>query len=546
MTASGGDLALSKITAKSNFDLVILDIMMPAVSGLEVCKKIRDKFNLFELPILFCSALADSENIAQGLDLGANDYITKPLNKIELLARVRSLLSLKHMYSVAHANERMAAFRANHDDLTGLPNRSFLQYILQMIIDKAKAENTLVALMLIDINRFRTVNTSFGFVAGDIYLKEISQRILEFVSPEDKVIRMHSNTFSVIKTGIKRDGETKKEINEYASGLIKAINIPIIIQQKKISLNACVGVALFPNDAIKIDNLMHFAESALFQAKNKTKGSILFYEKAHHAAQAAGVEMERKLNDAYENGEFILHYQPQMDVETKVIMGVEALIRWNDPEKGIIPPSKFIPIAEETGLIIPLSKWVLREACIQNKKWQKMGFKPMRVGVNVSAQYLYSENMVGFIKQIIGEVGLEAKYLEIEITESTIMTNDRIGISILKKLKNMGMGISIDDFGTGYSSLNYLKELPVSTLKIDQSFISSDIDINKQIGTIVKTVIKLGHSLGLNVIAEGVETKKQFTYLKENYCNEIQGFLYSKPVEAEEITKMLRSFSSIK
>ncbi|MEE8437041.1 MAG: EAL domain-containing protein, partial [Candidatus Neomarinimicrobiota bacterium] len=268
--------------------------------------------------------------------------------------------------------------------------------------------------------------------------------------------------------------------------------------------------------------------------------------KAHHTAQAAGAEMERRLNDAFENGEFILHYQPQMDVETQVIVGVEALIRWNDPEKGIISPSKFIPIAEETGLIIPLSKWVLREACLQNKKWQKMGFKPMRVGVNVSTQFLYAENLIGFIKKILTEVDLKPEYLEIEITESTIMTNDRKGITILKKLKDMGMGISIDDFGTGYSSLNYLKELPVTTLKIDQSFISSDMSKNRQIGNIVKTVIKLGHSLGLNVIAEGVETKKQLDYLKENYCNEIQGFLYSKPVEAQEITKMLRSFSSLK
>ncbi|MEE8437397.1 MAG: response regulator, partial [Candidatus Neomarinimicrobiota bacterium] len=214
VTASGGDLALSKITKKSNFDLVILDIMMPGISGLEVCKKIRSKYNLFELPILFCSALADSENIARGLDLGANDYITKPLNKIELLARVRSLISLKQLYSIAHINERMATFRAHHDDLTGLPNRSFLQSILKdLITAKPTAEPNLVALILLDINRFRSINTSLGFVAGDIYLKEISQRILENVSPDDVVVRLHSNTFAIIKTGTKWENNGKKKIN---------------------------------------------------------------------------------------------------------------------------------------------------------------------------------------------------------------------------------------------------------------------------------------------------------------------------------------------
>jgi len=541
VTASDGDIALSRIAKDSNFDLVILDIMMPTVSGIEVLKNIRNKYNLFELPVLFCSALSDSMDVAKGLNQGANDYIVKPVNKIELLARVRGLIFLKHMNDIALANERMATFRASHDDLTGLPNRSFLYNILQDQIIRAHASDTEIALIMVDINRFRNINTLLGFVAGDMCLQEISQRMLEFISEDDIVIRLHSNTFALIKMNIKKNGHEKKDIADFASELLNVINISVVIQQKKVHLNCRVGVALFPDHAKLTDNLMHCAESALFQAKNNTSDPIVFYKKSFHKLQGAGVKLEHKLDDALENGDFVLHYQPQMDIESQEIVGVEALVRLYDPKKGIILPSKFIPIAEETGTIVPLTKWIIKETCIQNKKWQDMGFPPMRVGVNISARVLNSKNFVGFIKRILAESQLEARYLEIEITESTIMPNDKKGIRILKRIKDMGIGISIDDFGTGYSSLNYLKELPITTLKIDRSFISPDISIDGPTGAIVKTVIKLGHSLGLNVIAEGVESEKQLAYLKENYCNEIQGFYYSKPVAAEEMTNKLSS-----
>jgi len=543
VTASDGKKALEIIAENPNFDLVILDIMMPDISGIEVCKKIRQKYDPFEMPILFCSALSESTDLSRGLSLGANDYIGKPLKKLELLARIINLTSLKHINDLALTNERLATHRAHHDELTGLANRSYMNLILQDIITKSKKNRNLFAVIFIDLKRFLTINSSYGIIAGDIYLKEISKRLKKFISSKDVAIRLHSNTFGVIKTGIKIDGQEKKNVSEFVSELDKMLNKPVFFQQTKVHLTTQIGIALYPNDAESIEKLLHCADSALLQSKSNSKGLPVFYEKNLHTAHSAEVELERKLESAFENEEFILYYQPQINVETQEITGVEALLRWLDPEKGIIPPSKFIPIAEEMGLIVPMSKWVLKKACSQIKEWQDMGYKPIRIGINISPQFVYSPNLVDFIKYTLAEIGMEPSLLELEITESTIMPNDQEGIAILKQLKMLGIGIAIDDFGAGYSSLNYLKELPITTLKIDQSLIVSDLSINTQTGTIVKTIIKLGHSLGLLVIAEGVETEKQLTFLKENFINEIQGFYYSEALSPEKLITKLKLIS---
>jgi len=278
----------------------------------------------------------------------------------------------------------------------------------------------------------------------------------------------------------------------------------------------------------------------MYYAKSEGNNSYVFHSSEVHLNETKKFALERKLKLGLANNEFVLYYQIQVSAIDESIVGVEALIRWQHPEDGIISPTKFIPVAEETGMIIPLSKWVLETASRQNKKWQDMGFTPIRVGVNLSPQHFHEPDLLNQVADIINKTKLSPEFLELEITEGTIMSNADEAVNTLNKLRNMGVGISVDDFGTGYSSLNYLKKFPIQTLKIDKSFIGRDLNFNQQEAAIVSSIIKLGHSLKLNVIAEGVETKSQLDYLRKNYCDEIQGFYYSRPVTSEELITILK------
>ncbi len=539
-TAEDGDIALEKIEESAAYDLIVLDIMMPRVSGLDVCRTVRQNHNLFELPILITSALSESQDVVTGLNTGANDYITKPFQRVELLARVKNLLSLKQMTDLARANERLATNRALFDELTGLPNRYSLDNRLQEIIGKARKEGTALATIFINLDRFKSINNSMGHGVGDIYLRELAQRLREISDNDDIVTRLYTDTFAIIKSDIVRNGNEQALVGAFAQKILNTVNDPIVINHYELKRTASVGIAMYPEAAATASDLLRFADSAMYYAKSKGGNVFIFHSLDIHISEKEKFALERRLKSALKNGEFVLAYQPQVSLSDESIVGVEALIRWNDPKKGLISPTKFIPVAEETGMIIPLSEWVLETALVQSKKWQEQGFGPVRVGVNLSPRHFHQPGLLKHVEKVLDSTAISPEHLELEITEGTIMSNVEQAISTLNAIRGLGVGLSVDDFGTGYSSLNYLKRFPIQTLKIDRSFISLDFFANQQEAAIVNSIIKLGHSLNLNVIAEGVETAVQRDYLKNNYCNEIQGFYFSKPVTGEEITGLLR------
>jgi len=544
-TAFNGKETLEKIHKNSGYDLLILDIMMPQMDGLEATRIIRKQLTPFELPILIVSALAESKNVATALGLGANDYITKPINKVELLARIRNLLSLKQFYELAKANERLVVHQTLYDHLTALPNRNFLIKHFPTMVSKTSKKKGM-AVLLMNIDRFRSVNNSLGHNVGDFYLREIAQRLGGVLQQDDLLARLYTDTFVVIKFGLDLEKNLIKQIQPFATKLLDIIRQAVTIDQYELKLSAGMGVAFYPSDGRTMEDLIRMADSAMYAAKEKSKNSIVFYSKIAQRKESKIFTLEHRLAEGMKKNEFVLHYQPQVDLSNGKVVGVEALLRWNHPEEGLIPPERFIPFAEETGIIIPLSEWVLEQACAQNKKWQEAGLLPLRIGVNFSPQHFHNVHILDFVKKILDKTRLDPQYLELEITEGTIMSNIEEAVETLFKLKDMGVRISIDDFGTGYSSLNYLKQLPVDSLKIDQSFITRDIAIDRQVRAIIASIIKLGHSLNLNVIAEGVETEDQVKYLQEKYCNEIQGFYFSKPQTPDQLIPYLRNQSGIK
>jgi EAL domain-containing protein (putative c-di-GMP-specific phosphodiesterase class I) len=300
-----------------------------------------------------------------------------------------------------------------------------------------------------------------------------------------------------------------------------------------------MGASLFPQDGDDAETLMKKADLAMYRAKDMGRNTFQFYQPEMNASAGARMNLERRLRRALRDNEFLLHYQPQVDIGTGQIVGVEALVRWRDPEVGLVPPSSFIPVAEESGLIGPLSEWVLREACRQNKQWQDEGLPPARVSVNLSARQFQQHNIANLVTQVLAETGLEPRYLELELTESTIMRNAEEAVRMLNELHALGIGLAIDDFGTGYSSLSYLKRFPVDRLKIDRSFVS-DIGISNDDETITSAIIALAHSLKMQVIAEGVETSAQLDFLKERACDEMQGYFFAKPLPRDAIPGMLQ------
>ncbi|NOZ74312.1 MAG: EAL domain-containing protein [FCB group bacterium] len=534
--ADGGRKALELIDMNSSFDVVILDIMMPDLSGLEVCSQIRTSLNSFECPILFLSALTDTEEIANGLNLGANDYITKPFQDIELLARVNNLASLRYIYEIALANERMVTHKSHHDELTGLPNKSLLNIKLLDLITIANIKETAIALYLINLDGFKSINDSLGHTVGDIFLREVGRRLQEEISTNDFLAHIHADEFAVVQKDL--NPEKLTTINSFANHLRMILAEPITINQYDLKLTASIGISIFPHDSQIVDDLLRHADTALNAAKERGGNTVQLVDNKLTAMAAIRLNMETMLRKALEQEEFLLYYQPQMSVAHHRVTGAEALIRWQHPDGGLIPPGKFIPVAEESGLIIPMSEWILEKTARQTKRWQELGLPELKIGVNLSPVHFRLDTLSKDMDSLVSRLNLSPSSLDLEITESAIMSNLDRAIRILNELREIGFNLSLDDFGTGYSSLSYLRRFPVHTLKIDQSFIR-DVDQDEQNAAIVSTIINLAHSLNLNVIAEGVETESQLDYLTNTFCNEIQGFVLSRPVPVEKFPQFV-------
>jgi len=424
---------------------------------------------------------------------------------------------------------------AYYDSLTNLPNRLHMQEKLYEFIDDAEGNNTNVSVLYIDLDRFKNINESLGHRVADEALTTIANRILDSLPDNSVLGRMGGDEFLVIL----KDTKIISENEAFIQTIKYTISAPITINDQEIYLSASLGVSHYPDDATNMENLIKCAEKAVNQAKSTGNGFQLFADNM----QIYGVDrilMESDLRKAIEREEFLLHYQPQIDLANKEIIGLEALLRWQHPENGLISPADFIPLLEQTGLIKEVGDWVLRRACNQSMEWQKLGIKVPRVAINLSAKQFSQKNLNTIIKDIIKETGINPKLVELEVTESTIMHQMDQVISILRDLHDTDIHISIDDFGTGYSSLSYLKHFPIDVLKIDQSFVR-EIPDDKEDIAIINTIISMGHNLNLSVIAEGVETQEQSQCLSDMGCEWAQGFYFSRPLAADQCLEYLKS-----
>ena len=423
-------------------------------------------------------------------------------------------------------------YLAYHDDLTNLPNRRYINREIENIITEIKAgHHRTMALIYIDLDRFKVINDNFGHSYGDELITKVSERLHGCLGEKDTLARMGGDEFIFLLTDFSSpDYATKK-----AEEILTLFHEPFQLGMKELHTTASIGIAIYPDYPISMEKLMIYADNAMYQAKSQGKNRYVIHtsELLEDMMDEYGLEID--LRRALENNEFVLHYQPQIHNHTEQLIGFEALIRWQHPRLGLLPPGKFIKLAEENGLITQIGEWVINEACSQNKKWQDAGMEPIKVSVNLSTQQFLTRNLVTFMKEVLERTALDPQYVVVEITEYMAMEYD-YSIRVLKQLKSLGIGISIDDFGTGYSSLNYLKNFPIDYIKIDKSFISELMnDPNDAI--IVNAIITLAHNLQKEVIAEGVETKEQLDFLKNHQCDITQGYFFSKPLSVEEIEK---------
>ncbi len=424
---------------------------------------------------------------------------------------------------------------ANHDALTSLPNRSLLLDRLSQALVFATRSGGQVAVMLIDLDRFKNINDSLGHDAGDKIIMEIGRRLSSSVRAGDTIARLGGDEFVVIRPDIVQEDA----VAIMAQQILEALSRPMMIQGHEFYPTGSIGISMFPKDGSDGQTLLKNADTAMYRAKDAGRNNFQFYAHEMNSRALDRLKLESGLRHALEREEFVVHYQPQMDIASGDIIGVEALVRWQPPGRPMVFPGDFIPAAEETGLIVPLGEWVLRTACMQSQAWQKSGaLPPIRISVNLSARQFKQQDIVKMVSRVLAETGCHPHCLELEITESVIMENPAAAADTLQKLSDMGVYLSIDDFGTGYSSLSYLKRFPIDSLKIDKSFVR-DITIDADDAAIAKAVIALAHSLKLKVIAEGVETVEQLDFLREQQCDQMQGYYLSRPLAVSPLEKLM-------
>lgn len=437
---------------------------------------------------------------------------------------------------------------AYFDTLTELPNRVMFKEHLGKALARARRRNNLVATLLLDLDRFKRINDTLGHSVGDQLLREVARRLIQSVRREDLVSR-HSfdeTTTSIARLGgdefaiMLTDLESVQAAAKVARRTLEALSAPISLDAQEVFATASIGITVFPFDGEDVDTLLKNADTAMYHAKSEGRNNYQYYTKSMNASAFENLALENSLRRALERGEFELYYQPQVNLDTGEVVGVEALIRWQHPELGMVSPIQFIPLALETGLIVPMDEWGLRTACQQAKAWQDAGLRPMRVSVNLSSYQFRQKKLVELVARILSDTRLDPQYLDVELTESTIMQNAEETVKTLHELKEMGIKLSVDDFGTGYSSLSYLKRFPLDTLKIDRSFIK-DITSDPDDEALTRAILAMSNSLKLRVIAEGVETEQQLDFLRVNGCDEFQGYLFSRPVRASEIAEMLQT-----
>lgn len=500
----------------------------------------------FALRHLILRPLSVLNTAARSIGNGHLDLDIEINSKDEIGSLANTFMEMSQSLRQTHEE---VSYTANHDSLTGLPNRGMFQKHLSNILTIAKQKGHKVALLFIDLDDFKHINDTLGHQAGDILLQEVALRLSGTLRKKaaagihvtgdkacDLVARLGGDEFIILLNEI--DGPFNA--TAVADRVLKKLEKPIDINNHQAYANCSIGITIFPGDAEDSNELIKHADIAMYHAKEQGKNHYQFYSTKLNNDMQKQMQINSRLRIALEQGNFFLHYQPKFDVNTEHVVGLEALIRWNDSELGEVSPAVFIPIAEESGLITPITEWVLNEVCRQCIAWLDAGHKIVPVAVNISSIQFQRRDLLGMINSCLHKSSLSAKFLEVELTETSLLTDTEDAIKILKGLNDLDIKVALDDFGTGYSSLSYLNELPIQTLKIDRSFIKNIVSVNDEYA-IIDAIIALAHALDLQVIAEGVETTDQLEYLRKHKCDHVQGFLLSKPLSSDEISQLLKS-----
>jgi diguanylate cyclase (GGDEF)-like protein len=525
-TADRLSLGLEHLSAGGT-GLVLLDLSLPDSFGLETFAKVYAHSPT--VPIIVLTGNDDRMLALSAVKGGAQDYLVKSRLDRELLLRSMQYSIERKRYQVQLEHQ------ANYDALTGLPNRNLLHDRLRQAVYSQRNPRH-IAVVFMDLDHFKFVNDSLGHSIGDKLLKAMGERLRAVLREGDTVGRVGGDEFVLILN----DQSNEEVIFRAMQRIAAKVSEPITIEGKELYVTCSAGISLYPQNGPDVDTLLKHADAAMYRAKEHGRNNFQFYTSEMNERVNERLSLENALRRALERREFLLHYQQKIDLRSGAIIGAEALVRWSHPEWALVRPARFIPLAEETGLIVPLGEWVLREACRQARAWLDQGLRPGVVSVNLSARQFRQEGLVHTVSRILEETRLDPSQLEMELTESMVMHNVEAAIATLQGLKSLGVALSMDDFGTGYSSLSYLKQLPVDTLKIDRSFVR-DIGAGEDPdeGVIAQAIISLGHSLRLKVIAEGVETDAQVRFLKRHGCDEVQGFLYGEPVAPDAYAQLL-------
>ncbi|MDX2426270.1 MAG: EAL domain-containing protein, partial [Cycloclasticus sp.] len=518
--ANNGEQALM-YCERTKPDLIILDGAMRGINGFETCKKITQQIGSTDIPIIILTALDNEASINRAFQAGASDYLSKPLNFPLFHLRIQRLLSVKQA-------EDQISYLAHKDPLTGLMNRTMFAEKATAALDAHQQNENMMAVMFLDINRFKLVNDAYGHEAGDLLLKIVAERLTRSIRQEDIISRFGGDEFVIALTNLK----SFDIIEKLAQKIQTNISRPFVFLGREMHVDASIGISVSPSNGTNTSDLIKNADMAMYQSKD-TKAPYVFYDRSMEDKTNQRFSLENDLRNAIERNELKVFYQPQLSLATGELVGMEALVRWQHPEKGLVPPDSFIGLSEETGQIHVLGKWVLSTACSRLKEWLDRGIKPVRMAVNLSAYQLEDQGIVETISNVVKESQIPSHLLELEITESSVMNNEELVIEKLEVFKALGMKLAIDDFGTGYSSLSYLKRFPINLLKIDRSFVSNSL-VDKVDADIIRTIIILAHSMGVEVIAEGVETQEQSQLLESLHCDYVQGYLYGKPMPADE------------
>ncbi|HEY6816764.1 MAG TPA: EAL domain-containing protein [Croceibacterium sp.] len=676
--AQGGEEALKRARFVRP-DLILLDVMMPGIDGFETCRRLKADEATRSIPVIFMTALSDVDDKVHAFAAGGVDYVSKPFQVEELLARVRTHLNLRSVQQrlleqnrllqdeIAARREAEDALRASelryrrlfetasdgivlvdpesgritdvnpalsamvnqsvpqllgevlwehepfsrnpsckdaieelrreehvrfgdwnldtgrgtsvdvevngslysvdgravvqcnlrditarkeaearirymalHDSLTGLANRTLFEDRLGHAIAQSRRQEAQMAVLLLDLDRFKHINDSLGHHVGDQLLEEFAMRLRTCLRDSDTAARLGGDEFAVCLPGLK----SVDDAEAVARKIMAVLQAPFQIEQHELNIGGSIGIARYPEDGLDHGTLLRAADTAMYDAKAHGRGTYRFFTPELNEAAQLRHMLVNEVRHAHRRGEFRLYYQPQLSMASQQITGVEALLRWEHPQHGVISPVLFIPLLEELGLMPEVGEWVLRTACRQNVEWQAMGLEPVRTAVNLSAQQFYRGNIVHAVSAALEESGLDPRLLELELTESLTLDESETTIRIMMELKELGVSLTLDDFGTGWSSLSYLRRFPLNRIKIDRSFMR-DVTTHENAAAVVHSILNLAQSLGLTCVAEGVETAEQFDYLKDQLCSEIQGFLFSQPLPAQEIPTLIQAAARV-